>query len=65
MNDKEVKHCKVCEGGVLPLAEEEVKKQLSALPDWQYDNKLKRISKQFKFKGYLRTISFVNVDLIR
>ncbi|OGT29814.1 MAG: hypothetical protein A3E87_05645 [Gammaproteobacteria bacterium RIFCSPHIGHO2_12_FULL_35_23] len=60
MNNLETKHCKVCEGGISSLSIVEIKKQLSALPGWELDEKLNLIKKLYEFKGYAKTMAFVN-----
>jgi len=61
MSETEMKHCEVCEGGIEPLAVNELKVRLAKeLPKWQYDEKAKRITRKFEFKGFMRTMSFVN-----
>ena len=53
-------HCVGCEGGIEALPEIEVKSRVAKLTDWTYDESKKRLSKTFKFKGFLKTMSFVN-----
>jgi 4a-hydroxytetrahydrobiopterin dehydratase len=52
------KHCKPCEGGVPPLAHEEVARLLNELPGWELQGD--SIVKTFEFKDYYRTMAFVN-----
>lgn len=55
------KHCKPCEGGVEPLSRAAAEKLLGELPDgWTIDKSGKEISKDFEFRGFNRTIGFVN-----
>ena len=54
------KHCVPCEGGINAYAQSEVEEKLTNLNDWQYDADNKRLRKTFQFKGFLRTMSFVN-----
>ncbi len=61
MDNSEIKHCKVCEGGVAVLATDEIKNQLTQLSGWQFNEVEHYISKSFKFKGYARTMAFVNL----
>ena len=58
--DSEVKHCQACEGGIKPLSAAEINKRLTALVAWQFDEINKCIRKVFEFKGYARTMAFVN-----
>ncbi|MBA3564198.1 MAG: 4a-hydroxytetrahydrobiopterin dehydratase [Gammaproteobacteria bacterium] len=55
------KHCKPCEGGAEPLSRDAAEKLLGELPDgWAIDESGKEISKDFEFRGFHRTMSFVN-----
>ncbi|HSW70928.1 MAG TPA: 4a-hydroxytetrahydrobiopterin dehydratase [Gammaproteobacteria bacterium] len=55
------KHCLPCEGGVPPLLQEEIKKNLKQLGmAWQVSGDAKKIFKDFKFKNYYQTMAFVN-----
>jgi 4a-hydroxytetrahydrobiopterin dehydratase len=57
---EEVKHCKACEAGVRPLTTEEVNGGISQYEGWTYDEENKRLRKAFQFKGFNKTMSFVN-----
>jgi 4a-hydroxytetrahydrobiopterin dehydratase len=53
--------CKACEGGVAPLAPataQELMRELAA--GWQLANDARCIRREFKFKDFYRTMSFVN-----
>ena len=50
--------CKPCEGGVPPLADDEVAELLATLDGWQRQGTL--ISKTYRFKNYHETMAFVN-----
>lgn len=55
------RHCTVCESGGQPMTREEAEKSLSALgDDWSLDEKARVLSREFRFKGYNKTIGFVN-----
>ena len=54
------KHCQACEGGMPPLESAAVEKFLSQLNDWQVNSDQTKISKVFKFKGFNKTMGFVN-----
>ncbi len=41
-------------------SENQIKKALSEINDWEYNSEKKEISKTFTFKGYYKTIAFVN-----
>ena len=52
------KKCKPCEGGVLPLSQDEINILIKQLDDWvQRDH---TIGKIFEFKNYYQTMAFVN-----
>jgi 4a-hydroxytetrahydrobiopterin dehydratase len=60
-NDLAKKHCLPCEGGVKPLTREEAKHYLARLSEgWELDADAKALRREFKFKGYNKTIGFVN-----
>ena len=62
MSDLVNQQCKVCEGGVSPLARDEADKYIHKLAsEWTISNDSKAISREFKFKNYYETIAFVNV----
>src|SRR5579863_9058769 len=52
--------CVACEGGVPPLTKDEINKLLPQLKDWQVSKDGKSISKRFTFKGFYKTMAFVN-----
>ena len=55
------KHCKPCEGGAEPLARESAEELLSQLDDdWQLSEDGRWLSRDYTFKGFYRTIAFVN-----
>ena len=55
------KHCKPCEGGVEPLARESAEELLGQLDDdWQLSEDGRWLSRDYTFKGFYRTIAFVN-----
>jgi 4a-hydroxytetrahydrobiopterin dehydratase len=55
------RHCKPCEGGILPLTEAEEDEFLKQTPSWTVDReKVHKIKKEFKFKDFKEAISFVN-----
>ncbi|MGH8428389.1 MAG: 4a-hydroxytetrahydrobiopterin dehydratase [Gammaproteobacteria bacterium] len=64
MPDKEEfanKHCEACEGGVAPLTRDEAKKYLQKLvPEWTLADDAKSIHRDFEFKGFNKTMGFVN-----
>lgn len=52
------KQCKPCEGGVLPLTQDQIDALMKQLTGWQQTGTA--ISKAFNFKNYYLTIAFVN-----
>jgi len=44
----------------LPLNNDEITPLLALLTAWQYSDELKTIFKEFRFKNYYQTITFVN-----
>jgi 4a-hydroxytetrahydrobiopterin dehydratase len=50
--------CKPCEGGVVPLQEQEIRNLLRQLDGWAHANG--RIAKTYLFKNYYQTMAFVN-----
>lgn len=61
MNDLSQKRCKPCEGGVAPLERNEAEGMLKQLnPAWQLSSDGKSIHREWKFKNFYHTMSFVN-----
>jgi 4a-hydroxytetrahydrobiopterin dehydratase len=55
------KKCVPCEGGVAALTRAEAEKLRASLnPGWQLADDAKLIRREFKFKDFYRTMSFVN-----
>ncbi len=55
------KHCVACESGMQPMTREQAEKALTALGnEWGLDDKARVLSREFRFKGYNKTIGFVN-----
>jgi 4a-hydroxytetrahydrobiopterin dehydratase len=55
------KHCVPCEGGMQPLTRDEAQRYLERIaPDWNLSDDAGTISKDFKFKGFNKTMGFVN-----
>ena len=55
------KKCKPCEGGVQPLARPAAERLLAQLSaDWRLADDGRSIRREFKFKDFYRTVSFVN-----
>ena len=54
-------HCKPCEGGVQPYGAAEARAKMSELArEWQLDASGKALVREFRFKNFFRTMSFVN-----
>lgn len=54
------KHCKPCEGGTEPLDESRAKRLLDQVPGWSLAPGGKGIQRRFEFKGFYRTMAFIN-----
>ena len=52
------KHCQSCEGGVPPLAPEQIQQRLHALPDWRSTADGKRIRREWRVKDFVAGLSF-------
>ena len=52
--------CVGCEGGIPPLSMDEIKKLLPQVKEWQVSPDGKQISRRFTFKGFYKTMAFVN-----
>ena len=52
------KKCKPCEGNMPPLAEEQANELLKQIPGWEIKDG--HVFRQFKFKNFRESISFVN-----
>src|SRR5262245_5680573 len=57
-DDLKSKHCKPCEGGMLPLPDDKIKVLLADIPGWELSGK--EIVRTFSFKNYYQTVAFVN-----
>lgn len=61
MSDLSTKHCAPCEGGINPLSREDAQILLKKLSDqWQLSDDIKSIYRNYQFKNFYRTMSFVN-----
>ena len=54
------RHCKPCEGGVAPLGREECNAMMDQVPGWELADDAKSIRRRLEFKGFYRTMGFVN-----
>jgi len=60
MSSLSEKHCIPCEGKIVALSREKVAELLHQVSGWSVDAELKTISKKFEFKGFGKTMGFVN-----
>lgn len=60
MSELQTKHCVPCEGGVPTLQPEAVKTLLTKLQSWEVNANNTVISRRFIFKGFYKTMAFVN-----
>jgi 4a-hydroxytetrahydrobiopterin dehydratase len=61
MNELTQKRCKPCEGGIAPLARTEAQTMLKQLDAaWRLADDGKSIHREWKFKNFYHTMSFVN-----
>ena len=61
MSELKDRHCEACEGGVDPLDEARARELLGQVhEDWSLSDDGKEIRRDFKFKGFYRTMAFVN-----
>jgi 4a-hydroxytetrahydrobiopterin dehydratase len=62
MSDLHTRRCVPCEGGVAPLARAAAEEVLQRLHEnWQLSLDATSIQREFRFKDFFRTMSFVNV----
>ena len=52
--------CVGCEGGIPALSTEEISQLLQEIPEWQVNAGNTIISRLFEFKGFYKTMAFVN-----
>lgn len=60
MSELHTIRCVGCEGGIPALTQDEIKKLLPQIKDWQVSVDGKSLSKRFGFKGFYKTMAFVN-----
>lgn len=60
MSELHTIRCVGCEGGIPALTHDEVKELLVQVKDWEVSKDEKLISKKFTFKGFYKTMAFVN-----
>ncbi|QKK02171.1 MAG: 4a-hydroxytetrahydrobiopterin dehydratase [Pseudomonadota bacterium] len=54
------KKCTPCEGGTPPLERDRIEELLPATPGWQVAGDGKSIYRRFEFKGFYKTMAFIN-----
>lgn len=52
--------CVGCEGGIPPLNKAEIMQLLTEIRGWELSQNNKIIHKKFEFKGFYKTMAFVN-----
>ena len=60
MSELHTIRCVGCEGGIPPLTREEIKVLLPQIRDWKISDDGKYIYRNFSFKGFGKTMAFVN-----
>lgn len=61
MSELAAKTCVPCEGGARPMSAAEAGKLLGSLhADWSLNDDATEIRRDFRFKGFYRTMAFVN-----
>ncbi len=54
------RHCVPCEGGVVPMERVAAEALLRELDGWSISENGKVIRRRFEFRGFFRTMSFIN-----
>lgn len=60
MSDLTTIHCVGCEGGIPPLTQDEINALMPQIKDWQVSEDNKMLIRRFSFKGFYKTMAFVN-----
>ena len=60
MDDLSTGRCLPCEGGQPPLTPEQIQQYRMQLHEWSLNESKTAISRRFSFKGFQKTISFIN-----
>ena len=60
MSELETKRCLACEAGIPPLKPEKIQQLLTEVPGWELNTDGLSISRRFSFKGFYKTMAFVN-----
>lgn len=56
----EQKKCRPCEGGTEPLDRDRADALLKQVAGWEISDDGKRIFRRFEFKGFYKTMAFIN-----
>lgn len=59
-SDLKEKRCRPCEGGVDLMGREQAEQLIAQVPGWSLSGDGKSISRRFEFKGFYRTMAFIN-----
>jgi 4a-hydroxytetrahydrobiopterin dehydratase len=54
------KRCKPCEGGVTPLAADQIRDMMSAIPQWQLAGTGKSLQREWRVKDFDAAVRFFN-----
>ena len=54
------RHCKPCEGGIDAMSHEQAETLIKQIPGWVLAADGKTISRRFEFKGFYKTMAFIN-----
>ena len=54
------RHCKPCEGGVDPMNRQQAEALVRQVEGWTLSEDGKKISRCFEFKGFYKTMAFIN-----
>ena len=60
MNEFAERRCAPCQGNAVAQTREQAQTALKKLPNWELIEDGKAIKREFKFKDFFRTMSFVN-----
>ena len=59
-HDLSSRHCKPCEGGVLPMTNKQAQSSLQQVEGWELSEDARMISRRFGFKNFYETVAFIN-----
>ena len=52
--------CEACKAGAPKVTDEEIKKLIQEIPDWEIEEGNRRLSRTFKFKNFVDALGFTN-----